>query len=279
VSQLGLTMRAPVAAPFLAGRPELLGPDERAAATTRLPRAPIDITPSTWTKITGGCLLRPPLVRLEQLVAALGNAPQIGQVAHRRTRMNSMEKEQLRSIESPEPCEVPLIEQCLPNRAVRLGINPLDCLVHIPVGPEEVGPKMSHNSVLSCSRNEFHDGQPISDSIMIIGREHGTDLERRFAAPAPSSTVDLPNPVHLEVRVQGELVAESEQLVLAARDHLAYADACQIGRCQGGYAELRPSEHATGKDLIQPPAGPPDGITLGHGLIVPAVPQFPDTNL
>ena len=268
-SRPGLAVGTPVAAPFLAGRPELLGPDERAAATTRLPGALIHITPATWTKITSSRLLGPPFVRLEQLLAPLDNAPQVSDLADLPTRVNSVKEEQLRSIKGPETGEIPLIEQCLPNRTVGLRSNAPDSLVQVPVRPEEVRPKMPHNSVLGGCRNEFDDGQPVSDCIMITGREHGADLERWSAAPVASPRVDLPHSVHPEVGMQCELVAESEQLVLTARDHLAYADTCQIGGCQRGHAELGPGQHAAGEDFIEPLAGPPDGISLGHGLIVP----------
>ena len=104
---------------------------------------------------------------------------------------------------------------------------------------------------------------------MIIGREHGTDFERGPATPAPPMRVDLPDTVHPEVGVQREVVAEAEELVLAARDHFAHGNAGQIGRRQGGHPEFGSGQHPASKHLVQPLACPPDGVSLGHDLIVP----------
>jgi len=57
--------------------------------------------------------------------------------------------------------------------------------------------------------------------------------------------------------------------VLAARDHLAHANAGQIGSRQGGHPEFGSGQHAAGKHLVQPLACPPNRISLRHGLIVP----------
>src|SRR5215217_2740409 len=104
---------------------------------------------------------------------------------------------------------------------------------------------------------------------MITGPEHGSDLKGRPASPAPTVGIDLPDAVHLEMGVQGEVVAEPEQLMLAAGDHFAYAKAGQIRCRQGRDTEFRSRQHAAGKYLIQSPACQPDGVSLRHGLIVP----------
>jgi hypothetical protein len=69
--------------------------------------------------------------------------------------------------------------------------------------------------------------------------------------------------------VQREVVAEAEELVLAARDHFAHGNAGQVGRRQRGHPELGSGQHPASKHLVQPLACPPDGISLGHDLIVP----------
>ena len=113
-------MRAPVAAPFLAARPELLGTDGRSAAATRLARSLVDVGTSTRSQITGGGLLGTPAVCLEHRCPRCDNAPQVADVTDRRTRMYAMEEEQLRSIERAETGEVPLVQQRLTDRAVGL---------------------------------------------------------------------------------------------------------------------------------------------------------------
>jgi hypothetical protein len=149
-------------------------------------------------------------------VAALDNAPQVADVTDLRTRMYALEEEQLRSIERAETCEVPLVQQRLTNRVVGVRGDPPDCLVEVPVGSEQVGPEMPYNGVLRRCRNELDDREPVADGIMIIGREYGTDFKRGSATPAPPAGVDLPDAVHPEMRMQRELIAEPEQLVLAA---------------------------------------------------------------
>jgi hypothetical protein len=52
------------------------------------------------------------------------------------------------------------------------------------------------------------------------------------------------------MRMQRELVAESEHLVLAARDHLAYANPRQISSRQGGHPEFGSGQHPASKHLI-----------------------------
>ena len=71
----------------------------------------------------------------------------------RRTRMNAMEEEQLRAIERAKTSQVPLVQQRLADSAVGLSGDPLDSLVEVPVGPEQVGPEMPHDGVLRRRRN------------------------------------------------------------------------------------------------------------------------------
>jgi hypothetical protein len=70
--------------------------------------------------------------------------------------------------------------------------------------------------------------------------------------------------------VQRELIAEPEQLMLAAGDHFPYCHTGQIRSRQGRDSELRSRQQAASKHLVQPPAGAPHGISLRHGLIVPS---------
>jgi hypothetical protein len=180
-----------------------------------------------------------------------------------------MQEQQLRSIEGAKACQISLIKQSLADRAVRLSGNPSDSLVEVPIRPEEIRPEMSDNGVLCSRGNELDDRKPISDRIMITSCQNGADLKCRSSTPALSPRIDLPDPIHLEMRVEGELVAEPEQLVLAARNYLAYANAGQIGRSESWHTKFRSGQHPAGKHLVQPLARPPDGISLGHGLIVP----------
>ena len=141
-------------------------------------------------------------------------------------------------------------------------------VVEVPVGPEQIGSEMAHDGVFSGRRNELDHRKPVSDDIMIIGAEYGTDFIGRSAAPTPPAKVDLPDTIHPEVCVQRELVAQPEQLMLAARGHLTHANPGQIGRCQGRHAELGSGQHAAGQHLVQPLACPPNGVSLRHSLIV-----------
>jgi hypothetical protein len=181
-----------------------------------------------------------------------------------------MEKEQLRPIERAQTCEVPLVQQRLPNGVVGLSCDPPDGFVEVPIGPEQVGPEMPHNCALRRCRNELDHRESVSDDIMIISGEYGTDFEGWSTTPASPARVDLPDAVHPEVGMQSESVAQPEELMLAARDHLPYGNAGQIGRRQGRHAEFGSGQHPTGKRLVQPPTCPPNGVSLRHGLIVPA---------
>lgn len=128
---------------------------------------------------------------------------------------------------------------------------------------------MPDNGVLGRGGNKLDHRKPISDRIMIIRRQHGTNFECRPATPMTASRKDVPGTVHLEMSVQGELVAKPEQLVLAAGDHLADANPGQIGCRQGRNTEFRSRQDPASKHLVQAPACPPDCISLGHGLSVP----------
>jgi hypothetical protein len=127
-----------------------------------------------------------------------------------------MEEEQLRPIERTQTCEFPLVQQCLPNSAVRLSCDPPDSFVEVPVGPEQVRPEMPDDCVLRRSWNQLDDRKPVSHRIMITGGEYRPDLERRPTAPEPPARVDLPSTVHPEMGVQGEVITEPEQLMLTA---------------------------------------------------------------
>jgi hypothetical protein len=175
---------------------------------------------------------------VQQLLTASNQTPQIAHVTDWRTRMNTLEEEQLRSIEGAETGQIPLIKQCFPNRAVRLSGESPDGLLRIPIRSKQVGTKVPDNGVLGRGSNKLDHRKPISDRIMIICRQHGTNFECRPATPTTASGKDLPGTVHLEMSVQGELVAKPEQLVLAAGSHLAYANPGQIGCRQGRDAEF-----------------------------------------
>ena len=180
-----------------------------------------------------------------------------------------MEEEQLRPIERAKTCEVPLVQQCLPNGAVGLSCDPPDSFVEVPVGPEQVRPEMPDDRVLRRRWNQLDDRKPVSHRIMITGGEYRPDFERRPTSPALPMRVDLPSTVHPEMGVQGEVVAEAKELVLAARDHFAHGNTGQTGRCEGGHAEFGSGQHAASKHLVKPLAYPPDGVSLRHDLIVP----------
>jgi hypothetical protein len=130
--------------------------------------------------------------------------------------VDALQEEELRAIEGADTGQIALIQQRFTNRAVGLSTDPPDSLVEVPIGAEEVWAKMSDNCVLISGRNQFHDGEPVADYVVITGREHSADLELRASAPLPTARVDLPHPVHLEVGVQGELIAEAEELMLTA---------------------------------------------------------------
>jgi hypothetical protein len=211
------------------------------------------------------------------LTGALDYPRQIANLADRRTRMDAVKEQQFGSIKGAEAGQVPLVQQCFAYCPVRLGGNAPDSLIQIPVGAEQIRSEMPDNGIFRSGRNELDNREPVSDGIMITCREHGADFERRSAAPAPTPRVDLPGAVHLEVGMQREVVAEPEQLMLAARDHLTNGNAGQIGRRQGGHTEFGSGEHAAGKHVIQSLACPPDSISLGHGLIVSCYSTTPES--
>jgi hypothetical protein len=207
---------------------------------------------------------------MQQLLTAYNQTPQIVDVADWGTRMNALEEEQLRSIERAETGQIPLIKQSFPDRAVGLSGESPDGLLRIPIRSKQVGPEVSDNGVLGRGGNKLDHRKPVSDRIMIIRRQHGTNFECWPATPTTASRKDLPDTVHLEMSVQGELIAQPEQLVLAAGGHLAYANPGQIGCRQGGDTEFRSGQDPAGKHLVKAAACPPDCISLGHGLIVPS---------
>jgi hypothetical protein len=59
--------------------------------------------------------------------------------------------------------------------------------------------------------------------------------------------------------------------MFAARDYLTYPDTSQICCGEDGHPELRSGKNTVRKNLIQPLACPPNGVSFGHGLIVPWV--------
>jgi hypothetical protein len=71
--------------------------------------------------------------------------------------MNALEEEQLRSIEGSKASEVSLVQQGVTNGAIRLGGEPPDRLLRIPIRSEQVRPKMPDNGVFRGGRNEFDD--------------------------------------------------------------------------------------------------------------------------
>ena len=89
-----------------------------------------------------------------------------------------MQEEQLRAIEGADTGEIALIQQRFTDRAVGLSNDPPDSLIKVPIGAEEVWAKMSDNRVLISGRNQFHDGEPVADYVVITGREHSADLVR-----------------------------------------------------------------------------------------------------
>lgn len=202
-------------------------------------------------------------------MAAVDHAVQVANSADRRTRMHPLKEEQLRSVERAETREVSLIQQCFTDRAIGLSRDPPHSLVGVPVRSEQVWAEMAYDGVLSRCRNELEDGKPVSHYIMIIGSEYRSDFKGRSATPAPSAWIDLPDAIHPEVSVQSERIAQPEQLMLASRGHLAYGNAREIGRCQGGHPKFRPRQLAASEHFVQPLACPPDGVSLRHGLIVP----------
>jgi len=143
--------------------------------------------------------------------------------------VDALQEEQLRAIEGADTGEIALIQQRFTDRAVGLSSDPPDSLIKVPIGAEEVWAKMSDNGVLISGRNQLHDGKPVADYVMIISCEHGANLKIGTSAPPPTARANLPHPVHLEMGMQGDLIAEAEDLMLAARDHLPYPDARQVG--------------------------------------------------
>jgi hypothetical protein len=195
---------------LLAVRPELLSADSGSATATRLVRSLVDVSTSARSQITGCGLLGTPAVCQEQAVAALDKSMQVANLADRRTRMQSLQEEHLRSIERAQSSQVSLVDQYFADRAGRLSCESPHSLLRVPVRSEQVGPEMPYDGVLGRCRNELDNGEPVSHCIMIIGPEYRSDFKGWSPIPAPPAGEDLPDAVHPEVSVQRELIAESE---------------------------------------------------------------------
>ncbi len=160
-SWTGLAARAPVAAPLLAARPELLGAD-RGATVAWLPRPLEDVArlPGRRSPVVD-CSARDRLAcnscrprstmrrRLRRYRPAYAGGRHAGRAAPRDRRCRYR-----------PGCAGPA---ALHQSCGRAEPDPPDSVVEVPVGAEEVWAKMSDNGVLISGRNQFHDGEPVAD--------------------------------------------------------------------------------------------------------------------
>ena len=68
--------------------------------------------------------------------------------------------------------------------------------------------------------------------------------------------------------MQGEVVVDPGQQVLAPADHLGDGAAGEVGRGELRHPEVGAGQPPAGERVVQAAAGQPDGVTLGHGVTI-----------
>ena len=179
-------MRTPVAAPLLTQRPELLGLDRRSAATARLTRPLEHVGALVGPQVAGRRLLRPPAVRVQQLLSALYHPTEVATWPTGVRGWMPCRKQQLGAIERADPGQIALVEQRLADGALgltgRFGAPPRR---GPSPGPSRSGPRCPTTRVLVGG------GEP--------ARSPAADSRLRHDPwwPAPPGPAKSGPPVHL----------------------------------------------------------------------------------
>ncbi len=85
----------------------------------------------------------PCLVRVQQSPPKFHEGIQVRQIAYRPPRIHSPYEQHLRRIDIADAGQVPLVEQGLPDGAVRFGAQPPHRLVAVPVRAEKIGAQVA----------------------------------------------------------------------------------------------------------------------------------------
>ena len=144
------------------------------------------------------------------------------------------------------------------------GQQPSYRLVEVPVRAEQVRAEVPDRVALLAALEQLDDRQPEADGLPFAVLEHHPHLVAGPAPPPLAGPVEVPRPVHLEVRVQGQVGADPGQQVLAAADHLLHGLAGQVHGGQLGHPEVGPGQGAAGQRVVHAPRRQPDRVTLGH---------------
>ena len=202
---LRLAGRTPVRRPLLHLRTLLVDADAGAAATAGLPVAPEDPGGPPAARVTGQGLLDALLVGVEGRAGAAYESREVGHLADRQPRVHPGQEAQLALVEVAEPGQVALVEDRVGDRAGRVGEQPPQRLVLVPVGSEQVGAEVTDDGVLGVAGDHLDDAEREADGGPVLGAQHDPGLVGG-AAPAGARLVEVPGALHLEVRVQGVAV-------------------------------------------------------------------------
>jgi phage shock protein A len=264
-----LAARAPPGHPRLQVRPLLAEQDRRAAPAARLAAPAEHPVLAAPPRVAGGDLLGMVEVGPHQRAGPLHQRGQVGDVGDSHPWVDAEQEQRLHLVEVADPREVALVEDGDADLLVGVLAQPSQGLVEVPVGAEDVGAQMADQAVLLGGGHEVDVVQPVADALPVLGREHQPHLVRRAPVPAGARPVDVPAAVHPEVGAQRPAVAETDQQMLAAGDHLGDRRPGQVDGRQLRDAELTAAQRAAGQRGVHPLRGQPDGVSFGHPSSVP----------
>src|SRR3954467_7651461 len=156
-ARLRLAGRAPVRRALLHLWSLHVDPDRGPAATARLSLPAEDPGLPPPAQVAGHGLLDPMLVRLERGPGPSYQPAQVGDLTDRQPGMHPRHEAQLVLVEVPDAGQVPLVEQRLRDRTSRVGQQPPEGLVLVPVRPQEVRAEVTDRGLLGLPRQELHD--------------------------------------------------------------------------------------------------------------------------
>ncbi len=168
-----------------------------------------------------------------------------------------------------DPGEVALVQQGLGDRTCRGGAQPAQRLLLVPVGAEQVGTQVADRRVLLVPAEKLDDTEREAHCEPVVGAQHHTRLVGG-PPPAGAGVVEVPGPLHLQVGVQRDRVADPGEQVLAARARAGHRPTGQIGGGQRRDPEVGRLEHPAGECLVEVSCGAPDGVALRHGSAAPS---------
>ena len=189
-------------------------------------------------------------------------------VARRRRGMDPAGEAQLGGIHVADAREVALVQEGSHQLTVGLGLQPSQRLGLVPVGPEQIGSEVADDFVLEERLDQLHDSETEAHRSGLTGLEQYAHLAHGTPPPL-AHAVDLPDTLHLEVRVDREAGVGASEEVLAARQGRGHRRATQVGGRMLGYPEVTACQHPSGQGSIQETCRPEDGVALRHASSVP----------